>query len=256
MKHALEVAKEAAIMAGARIVEIYASDYSVDYKDDESPLTCADREADEIIINHIQEYFPDHAILSEESSDDLSRLAQEYVWIIDPLDGTKEFIHHTGEFTVNIALVRNKKPIVGVVYVPVTGEMYYASLNQGSFYEHDGLREENHVSARTENLRVLSSKYHKSEAFLDLVEHNAGRISMVESVGSSLKGCRIARGLAECYYRFGLTSEWDTAAVELVVEEAGGIFRQMDHTEMLYNREDVLNRKGFYIVNHELNVLN
>jgi 3'(2'), 5'-bisphosphate nucleotidase len=256
LKHALDIAKKAAVDAGVKILEIYQTDFKIDYKEDESPLTCADREADEIICKLIAEAFPEHAILSEESSDDLSRLENPYCWVIDPVDGTKEFINHTDEFTVNIALVKDSKAILGVVYVPVTGEMYYAYQGGGSFYEVNGEISENHVSDRLERLRMLSSKYHKAEAFLDLVEANASKISMVESVGSSLKGCLIARGQAECYYRFGLTSEWDTAAVQIVVEEAGGIFMQLDHTVMTYNREDSLNRKGFYIVNNQRNILN
>lgn len=253
---ALKVAKEAAVLAGIRIMEIYNSDYKIEYKADDSPLTCADREADEIIIKHIKASFPDHSILSEESADNLKRLDESYCWIVDPVDGTKEFINHTDEFTVNIALVKNKKPILGVIYVPVSEELYYAGYETGSYYEKDGKVTKNEVSQRTEKLRILSSKYHKSEAFLDLVEANADRISMVESVGSSLKGCLISRGLAEGYYRFGLTCEWDTAAVQIIVEEAGGIFKQLDHSEMLYNRKDTLNRKGFYIVNDTINILN
>lgn len=206
-------------------------------------------------MNLIKEAFPEHAILSEESADDLSRLENPYCWIIDPLDGTKEFIHRTDEFTVNIALVYNHKPVVGVVYVPVTDELYYSILNEGSYYEYKGEIAKIQVSGRTEALRILSSKYHRSNAFLDMVEHNASRIKVVEGVGSSLKGCLIAKGDAEGYYRYGLTSEWDTAAVQLIVEEAGGIFMQMDDTEMVYNREDTLNRKGFYIVNDHVNIL-
>lgn len=252
---ALSVAKEAAIKAGEKILEYYYTDFEVAYKEDDSPLTCADRAADEVIGNIISKAFPDIHILSEESSDDLSRLSKSLCWVIDPMDGTKEFIHQTDEFTVNIALVEDGHPVVGVVYVPVTEEMYYASRGNGSFYEVNGQVHKNHVSERTEKLRLLSSKYHKAEDFLDLVEKNANHISSVESVGSSLKGCLIARGLAEAYYRFGYTCEWDTAAVQLVAEEAGGYFRQLDHTEMTYNREDTLNRKGFYIVNKAENIL-
>jgi 3'(2'), 5'-bisphosphate nucleotidase len=251
---ALEKAKEAAIKAGERILEIYETGFDISYKEDESPLTCADREADEIIVSYLKTYFPDYGFLSEESADDLSRLENAFCWVIDPVDGTKEFIHKTDQFTVNIALVHNKKPVVGVVYVPVTKELYYAALEQGSYYEKDHVTSINHVSTRKEDLRVLSSKYHRSKEFLDLIERNASKIKVVEGVGSSLKGCLIARGQAEAYYRFGLTSEWDTAAVQLVVEEAGGIFKQMDHTDMFYNREDTLNRKGFYILNHNGNL--
>jgi len=141
------------------------------------------------------------------------------------------------------------------VYVPVTGELYYATKGHGSFYEYKGEITRNKVSHRIDRIRVLSSKYHKSKEFLDLIEDHASIISSVEGVGSSLKGCLIARGLAEAYYRFGLTSEWDTAAVQLVAEEAGGVFKQLDHSEMTYNRVDTLNRKGFYIVNTDENVL-
>jgi 3'(2'), 5'-bisphosphate nucleotidase len=252
---ALSVAKEAAIQAGEKILEYYYSDFEVEYKEDDSPLTCADQAADEVINRILNESFPDIIVLSEESADDSNRLNEKFCWVVDPMDGTKEFIHHTDEFTVNIALVENGHPIVGVVYVPVTEEMYYASKGNGSYYEVNGEIRKNKVSERTEKLRLLSSKYHKADDFLDLVEENSKHISAVESVGSSLKGCLIARGLAEAYYRFGYTCEWDTAAVQLVAEEAGGIFKQLDHSEMTYNREDTLNRKGFYIVNKEENIL-
>ncbi|MCH4886813.1 3'(2'),5'-bisphosphate nucleotidase CysQ [Acidaminobacter sp. JC074] len=252
---ALSVAKEAAIEAGKVIMQYYKSSYEVDIKEDDSPLTCADKAADEVIEKMIRDAFPDDAILSEESVDDMSRLEETYVWVIDPMDGTKEFINHTDEFTVNIALVKDGHPVIGVIYVPVTREMYYAYKGQGSFYEHDGVITKNQVSDRKENLRLVSSKFHKSEAFLDFVEKHAKDISAVESVGSSLKGCMIARGLAEAYFRFGYTSEWDTAAQQIIAEEAGGYFMQLDHTVMTYNRKDVLNRKGFYIVNNANSIL-
>lgn len=252
---ALEVAKKAAVLAGDKIMDIYKTDFEVAYKDDDSPLTCADRAADEVIESIIAKAFPDHAILSEESIDDSNRLEETYCWVIDPLDGTKEFIHHTDQFTVNIALVEHGIPTLGVVYVPVTEELYYATLNGGAYYQHDDETKKIEVSHRKDKIRILSSKYHKSKEFLDFIEENSSVISSVEGVGSSLKGCMIARGHAEAYYRFGLTSEWDTAAVQIIVEEAGGIFKQLDHTEMTYNRIDTLNRKGFYIVNTKENIL-
>lgn len=255
LKKALEVAIEAALEAGKVIMTIYKTDHEIHTKEDDSPLTCADQAADQVITNMLEQAFPSHAILSEESIDDLKRLDMSYCWVVDPLDGTKEFIHHTDEFTVNIALVKDHQAILGVVYVPVTDELYYAYKGGGSYYRHKGETHVNSVSHRKDHLRILSSKYHKSDSFLDFIERHASIISSIESVGSSLKGCMIARGVAECYYRFGLTSEWDTAAVQVVVEEAGGIFKEMDHQEMRYNRQDTLNRKGFYIVNHMENVL-
>ena len=255
LERALSVAKEAALKASEVIMDIYNTDFEVDYKEDDSPVTQADREADEIIRQHLKASFPDYALLSEESIDDLSRLDASYCWIIDPVDGTKDFVDKTGEFTINIALSFNGEIVLGVVYVPVKKEMYYAVKGKGSYHEFNHNRTINHVSYRTEKLRILSSKHHKSEAFLSMIEAAAPKINQVLGVGSSLKGCLIAKGSAEAYFRFGLTSEWDTGAVQIIVEEAGGIFRQMDHSVMMYNREDTLNRKGFYIVNKIENVL-
>lgn len=255
IEKALREAKKAAIEASKVIMTIYNTDFDVAYKHDDSPVTLADKKADDLIRSHLKSEFPDFALLSEESVDDLSRRDVDYCWIIDPVDGTKEFVLKTGEFTVNIALAYKGVPILGVVYVPVTRDMYYGVKGQGSFYENQGEVTKNQVSHRSENLRILSSKHHKSEDFLSLVESSAPKIKEILGVGSSLKGCLIARGHAECYFRFGLTSEWDTAAVQVIVEEAGGIFRQMDHTTMTYNRLDTLNRKGFYIVNKEDNIL-
>lgn len=253
-KEALEIAKEAAVLAGEEILKYYNNTFEIEYKEDESPLTSADKAADAVINKLLKGKFPDIMVLSEESVDDKARLKENYCWIVDPLDGTKEFIEHSDEFTVNIALTKHGEPIIGVVYVPVTKCLYYAAKHHGSFYEKDGEVMRNHVSNRRRRQRLLSSKHHKGEPFLQLVEDNARHISAVEGVGSSLKGCLIARGLAEAYYRFGHTCEWDTAAVHIIVEEAGGYFRQMDHSHMIYNREDVVNRKGFYIINRLSNV--
>ncbi len=252
-KKMLEIVKMAAKEAGEAIIKIYNSDFDVEYKSDDSPLTCADKEADRIIVSILKEKFPSYAVLSEESVDDLSRLDNEYCWIVDPLDGTKEFVNHTDEFTVNIALAKNGVSILGVIYVPVTEEMYYAFAGGGSFYSKNSVLKKINVSTRITNLRFVSSKYHKSDEFLDILENNSENISAVQRIGSSLKGCLIARGNAECYYRHGLTSEWDTAAMQIIVEEAGGVFKQLDETDMLYNRIDTLNRKGFYVLNRKEN---
>ena len=255
LSKALEVAKESALLASEAIMAVYKTDFDVLYKKDASPVTLADQQADKIIRDHLHKAFPSHGLLSEETMDNLERIDMAYCWIIDPVDGTKEFVQKTDEFTINIALTHKGETLLGVVYVPVLDEMYYAIKGQGSFYEKDGKVSKNRVSNRTENLRILSSKHHKSEDFLDMVEASAGKINEVLGVGSSLKGCLIARGQAECYFRFGLTSEWDTSAVQIIVEEAGGIFRQLDHSKMTYNRLDTLNRKGFYIVNRKENIL-
>ena len=244
----IEVLKETAVIAGQLILEVYNKDFDVEYKDDNSPLTEADKKANDYIVGILQEEFPDYSILAEESKDDLSRLNNDYCFIVDPLDGTKEFVKRNGEFTVNIALTYKGRAIIGVIYVPVSQELFFAEDGKGAFYEKDGKVDRIHVSDRLEDIRLMVSRSHPSEKLKELIERN--NIHNIIIAASSLKGCMIARGLAEAYYRFGPTSEWDTAAMQCIVEEAGGVFRQMDGTYMTYNREDVINRKGFYILNN------
>ncbi|KGK91285.1 inositol monophosphatase [Desulfosporosinus sp. HMP52] len=252
--------KKLAREAGAEILKIYDTNFNFKIKADKSPLTLADRKSNEMIVKGLVENFPDYAILSEESRDDKSRLTNDYCFIVDPLDGTKEFIKKNGQFTVNIALAYKHKIVVGVIYVPVTGDLYYASKDYGSYIEKVqngelGLEKRRlQVTNKVKNLIMVSSKSHSSEKEAKLIEANNDKIKETISAGSSLKGCMVASGEADVYYRFGLTSEWDTAAMQCIVEEAGGIFRQMDGTEMLYNRENTLNEKGFYVVNRKENI--
>lgn len=252
----LEIAKGIAIQAGQAIMKIYESDYDVEIKGDNSPLTLADRQANEIILKGLKEDFSDYAILSEESKDNKTKLVNDYCFIVDPLDGTKEFIKRNGQFTVNIALAYKHKVVMGVIYVPVTKELYYASRNEGSFLENveTGEVTKLQVTDKLKDLTIVGSKSHASEKEAKLIEGNKKVISNAISAGSSLKGCMVASGQADVYYRFGLTCEWDTAAMQCIVEEAGGIFRQMDGSEMLYNRENTLNEKGFYAVNRKENI--
>lgn len=251
----LNTAKELALRAGGAILNIYNDCFEVEYKEDQSPITLADRKADDIIVSSLKERFPHHAILSEESEDDKSRLSNEWCWIIDPLDGTKEFIKKNGEFTVNIALAYKNKVVLGVIYIPVTGELYYAAQGIGAFYDYKGNTETIKVSNRTKDLRLVKSRSHATDKLNNLIEKNKNKIADIKGAGSSIKGCLIAKGEAEIYYRFSLTKEWDTAAMHCIVEVAGGVFRQMDHSPMLYNRENTLNDKGFYILNNSLNSL-
>lgn len=251
----MSIAKQLSIEAGKKILDIYNSEFTVEMKDNETPLTTADKEANEIIVDGLKKAFPQYSILSEESKDDKGRLENEWCWIVDPLDGTKEFIKRNGEFTVNIALSHNQRTVLGVIYVPVTKELYYGSMKSGSFYLSEGVRKRLHVSDRISNLKLISSRSHKSEKLINLINKNQEKIAIEKTVGSSLKGCLIAKGEADVYYRFGLTSEWDTAAMQCIVEEAGGIFKQLDGTEMIYNRENTLNEKGFYILNRNENKL-
>lgn len=248
----LEVAKIAAVKAGEAILEIYNNaDIEVEYKKDHSPLTIADKTANRMIVETLRNHFPTYAVLSEEEKDDKVRLNNDYCFVVDPLDGTKEFIKRNGQFTVNIALAYQHESVIGVIYVPVTGDLYYGARGYGAFLQSsDGevrklsVSDNRNISA----LRVVMSNSHGCKQMDDLIEKY--QLTNLVSIGSSLKGCMIAEGKADVYYRFNPTMEWDTAAMQCIVEEAGGIFRQMDDTVMRYNRENSLNEKGFYIINH------
>ena len=252
----VEVLKDLAVRAGQVIMDIYETDFSVDYKEDASPLTMADKQANALIVEGLQQHFPDTAILSEELKDDKSRRQQDYCFIVDPLDGTKEFVKRNGQFTVNIALVYQQRPVVGVIYVPVTKDLYYASKEAGSFKQDGttGQITKLQVSDKMDSIIWVGSKSHSTEKEAELIAAHKDQITETISAGSSLKGCLVAEQKADVYYRFGLTCEWDTAAMHCIAEMAGAVIRQMDNTELLYNREDTLNAKGFYIVNRQENV--
>lgn len=251
----LEIVKEVSVKAGQAIMEIYNScqDMQIEYKDGDMPLTAADKASNAIIVERLRKEFPEYAILSEEEKDSKERLQNDYCFVVDPLDGTKEFIKRNGQFTVNVALAYKQKSILGVIYVPVTEELYYAAEGMGAFLEKNGETKKLHVSDKTEDIRVVMSNSHGCKEMDALLEKY--HLKNFVSVGSSLKGCMVARGDAEVYYRFNPTMEWDTAAMQCIVEEAGAIFRQMDDTPMLYNREDSLNSKGFYIINCKENYM-
>lgn len=253
LRRELETAKAAARAAGAAIMDVYSGDFSVEFKDDKSPLTEADRRANAMITKQLISAFPDYAMLSEESKDDRNRLGETWCWVVDPLDGTKEFVKRNGEFTVNIALACNQRVVLGVVYAPVTGDLYSAAKGLGAHRQQGGDEEPIKVSARTSGLRIVMSRSHASDREQHLLDTHS--FAEVRRIGSSLKGCLIAAGEAEVYYRFGPTMEWDTAAMHCVVEQAGGTVKQLDGSELLYNRENSLNEKGFYVVNNPENYL-
>lgn len=252
----LTVMKELAVQAGQAILEIY-DQFEVgeeQLKADQSPLTKADLAANAIIVAGLRAAFPDYAILSEEEKDNLDRLTNDWCFIVDPLDGTKEFIKKNGEFTVNIALAHQGQPVLGVIYAPVLRELYYAEKGKGAFLEkeeQDPIRLQ--VSSRTSNLRAVASRSHLAPELEELLNRHG--VTEFVAMGSSLKGCLVAKGEADIYFRHNPTMEWDTAAMQCIVEEAGGIFRQMDDSLMTYNREDSLNAKGFYAINCQENRL-
>ena len=256
-KKVVEYCILASLKAGAAIMEVYSGDFGVEYKSDKSPLTVADKASDGIINKALKEKYPLFPVLSEESADDRSRLLRDYCFIVDPLDGTKEFVKRNGEFTVNIGLSYKGMSVAGVVYAPANGLLYYAAHGIGSFafdtskgqlvpFDEDTRI---HVSQRRDALVVMQSRSHSDEAHKSFLERNSAKIGSIISSGSSLKGCMIATGEADVYYRPGPTMEWDTCAMQAVVEQAGGLLMQLDDSPLTYNRENSLNDKGFYILN-------
>lgn len=253
----LEVALKAAKAAQKAILDVYHHDFDVVMKQDNSPVTIADQNADRIIREIIHQYYPSHAFLTEESEDDKKRLDNDYCWIVDPVDGTKDFVNRDNEFTTNIALAYKHQLVLGVVMIPVTGEIYYATKGQGSYYiDNHGNIEKIHVNDKEKDLIMLTSRFHVSPEEITYQEKEDNKIIRIEKYGSAIKSCRIARGLAEIQCKFGPgTKEWDTAASQIIVQEAGGHFITPTGTVMEYNRPDVYNHEGFIVVNKLNNYL-
>jgi len=242
----LETIERIAMDAGQEILAVYHDvDQAsvVDYKDDNSPLTLADQRANDCIVAALRQHFPEVPILSEEgqSIGYETRKQWDRFWLVDPLDGTKEFIHRNGEFTVNIALVQDRRPLLGVVHVPVTGVTYSGQKGVGAVRKQaDGESTELHVSGRTDRRIAVRSKSHASPEE-ETVLQKYGVVDTV-SVGSSLKFCRVAEGQADVYYRHGPTMEWDVAAGQAVAEAAGGqVYAGTGPDPFLLNKKDLLN---------------
>ena len=252
----LQAAIEAGVKAITGILQIYNSDFDVEIKEDESPVTLADKNADKVIREHLHAKFPTYAFLTEESEDDPSRLNNDFVWIVDPVDGTKDFVARDGGFTTNIALAYKHEAVVGVVVVPLTGEIYYAAKGMGAFYQKDGVITKIHVNDKLDNLTCYRSVFHSKQNEEDMIKKHSDKIKVIEKWGSALKPCRIAQGLGEITYRLSDgTKEWDTAASQVIVEQAGGIFLDTKGQRIMYNREDVYNRIGYVICNRIENFL-
>jgi len=244
--------------AGHAIMEIYARDFAVEYKADESPLTEADTRANEIICTRLEKLYPGIPMLSEENKTVPyeTRKGWEAYWCVDPIDGTKEFIKKNGEFTVNIALIENGEPVLGVVYAPALGDLYTAKRGEGARKNGESLPLQ-HNDTPEKVLRVVASKSHLSpetQAFIDALAKRTERIEQV-SKGSSLKLVMVAEGSADIYPRLAPTMEWDTAAADAVVREAGRMsYRYEEGVDYLqsskeelaelrlpYNKENLLN---------------
>ncbi|MCR4287324.1 MAG: 3'(2'),5'-bisphosphate nucleotidase CysQ [Deltaproteobacteria bacterium] len=239
----LDEIKTLALKAGDAILEVYSSaDFGTTFKEEGSPLTLADKASHSIITDGLSRISPGMPVLSEESeaAPYEVRKAWERFWLIDPLDGTKEFIKRNGEFTVNIALIAGNAPVMGVVYAPVLRVMYYASSGAGAFKDTDGATARISASDyRGAMLKVVGSRSHGGEELSRFIE----RIGQAEflSMGSSLKLCLVAEGAAHLYPRFGPTMEWDTAAAQCVVEEAGGTVTDLKGQRLCYNKKELKN---------------
>lgn len=229
--------------AGDAIMEIYDKDFTVAYKDDSSPLTEADTRANEIICQALIEKYPDLPILSEENKEVPfeERKRWEYFWLVDPIDGTKEFIKKNGEFTVNIALIHHDTPVLGVVYAPALGDIYYAKKGAGAYKNEQKLPLYTNTSPR-KRIKVVASKSHLSketQAFIDSLDSE--HIEQV-SKGSSLKLCMVATGEADIYPRLAPTMEWDTGAAHAIVLESEKVVLQYEISQALvYNKETLIN---------------
>ena len=244
--------------AGKAILEVYNSDFDYELKEDLSPLTKADTLSHNIICERLEVLTPDIPILSEENSNipfDVRTLWKQY-WLVDPLDGTKEFIKKNGEFTVNIALIENNTPIFGIIHVPVTNETYWGSSTKGSFYI-KGNNQETKLCVEKKigsQVRIVASRSHPSK-MLDTLLEEIGEYKIITK-GSSLKFCLIAKGEADIYPRFGPTSEWDIAAGHAIVKFAGGSLLTIDRKPMQYNLIENNLNPYFVVASREDLVLN
>jgi 3'(2'), 5'-bisphosphate nucleotidase len=250
MKSLIDPVVALAEEAGRAVLEVYSSDFEVQSKEDNSPLTQADLASHHCIVAGLEVLTPGMPIISEESGlpEFEERSQWDRYWLIDPLDGTKEFVNRNGEFTVNIALIDNQKPVFGVVHVPIQDKTYVGCEGYGAERRNpDGSAESISVSAASaRSVRIVGSRSHRG-ASLDAYLENLGEYDMIP-MGSSLKFCVIAEGGADLYPRLGLTSEWDTAAAQAVVEQAGGQVVTLDGKPMKYNaKSDILNPYFFVI---------
>ena len=257
MKRDLDIAIMASIEAGDKIMEIYNTDFSYQLKSDQSPLTVADKSSNDVINAYLSK--TDIPILSEENDHIEYEVRKNWkkCWIVDPLDGTKEFIKRNGEFTVNIALVEEGKPVLGVIYVPVEKKIYFGDANINQAYSMV-VNEEGHsideiltnatlIKREDKNnneIKVVGSRSHmntKTSDYIDALKNEGNEVEVI-SKGSSLKFCLVAEGIADVYPRFAPTMEWDTAAAHAICKASGvSVISNETSNELIYNKENLLN---------------
>lgn len=247
----LSAVEQIAVRAGEVIMPYFSAAVHFDAKADGSPVTQADKAADALIQQALAELTPDILVLSEEMEQQLpafERLQLRRLWLVDPLDGTRQFIRGDAGFSVNIALIVDHQPVLGVVYSPVEAVGYSAVLGQGAWRWQSGQRQPIQVAPIAHPMRVLTgfSATRRGEKTRTFLAHLPDYQLM--ELGSSLKICRIAEGMADVYPRFGLTSEWDTAAAQVILSEAGGLLCGLDGQALSYNVRDTLENPPFIAV--------
>jgi 3'(2'), 5'-bisphosphate nucleotidase len=242
--------------AGAAIMQIYSTDFTIIKKEDHSPLTQADIAANEVIVKGLQALAPEIPIISEEvaiAPYETRRHWSRY-WLIDPLDGTREFVKRNGEFTVNIALIEQHEPVIGVVYAPDSDQLYFAAKAAGAYKGLAAGSKKLQVKPfNIKQLVVAGSRSHsdeKTQQFLHNIHRHHDAKPELLSVGSSLKICLVAEGIADVYPRLGPTFEWDTAAAHCVLREAGGDIVDSTGECLQYNRQESLLNPHFFATNH------
>ena len=241
------------IEAGERVREIYESDFEVSKKDDNSPITKADLESNKIIRAALEK--TGIPILSEEDVDDKSRLNSDKIWIVDPLDGTTDFVNRTGEFTIMVGLVENHVPVMGLIYWPTKQKLYYAERGMGAFCSHSDTVDEciwEAISVReTQNLEdclALVSRHHLSDREKKILDHL--KITHTASIGSSLKVMEISSGMADVYLTTtNKMKQWDTCASFCIISEAGGRITDVAGNELVYNTDIVNHENGLLVTN-------
>ena len=250
MSELTEAAAAIAREAAQKIMEVYATDFEVRNKTDRSPLTRADMASHEVICNGLAGLTPEIPVLSEEAAHlpYSTRKTWDQYWLVDPLDGTREFIKRNGEFTVNIALIRGNYPVLGIIYIPVNDVCYYAADNEGAYKMSNGepdlrLRAK---TSRADNLIVAGSRSHGNIRQREFFKQMGDEVETI-AIGSSQKFCLVAEGTADIYARFGPTSEWDTAAGQCIVEEAGGRVTDTGFSRLRYNAKDSLLNPDFLV---------
>jgi len=238
-------------------MDIYKTDFNFEKKSDQSPLTAADLCSHEIILDSLSKLSPKIPILSEESLDIpiTERSSWDEYWLIDPLDGTKEFINRNGEFTTNIALMKKNKPVFGIIHAPYLNQTYWGGESIGSYYlEGDSASDVVKINASlksSKEIRIVSSRSHPSDDLKYILKMIGNHKKL--RVGSSLKFCLIAKGEADCYLRLGPTSEWDTAAGDAIIRSSGGSIKTIDGSNLKYNKLDsILNPSFIAAANEEL----